>query len=86
MCHFGAGSEGGSGTLFVKFATVGPHAAQDFAHLLDCAESLANVVGAERVVAGTNTARSGAYRTMCEQGYRAGLVGVAMHRPDVTGV
>ncbi len=85
LCHFGAGSEGGSGTLFVKFATVRPHAAHDFAHLLDCAEGLACVVGAERVVAGMNTARSGAYRLMREQGYRAGLVGVAMHRPDGPG-
>ena len=85
LCHCGAGSEGGSGTLFIKFATVRPHAAEDFAHLLDCAEGLASIVGAERIVAGTNTARAGAYRIMRERGYRAGLVGVAMHRPDAPG-
>jgi hypothetical protein len=30
-------------------------------------------------------ARKGAYRVMRARGYRAGLVGVAMHRPDGPG-
>jgi len=85
LCHSGAGSEGGSGTVFVKFAAVRPRSPEDFEHLLDCCEEYAVAVGAERLAAGTNTARSGAYRIMRERGFRAGLVGVAMHRPDGTG-
>jgi predicted N-acetyltransferase YhbS len=85
VCHSGAGSEGGSGTLFVKFATVRPHAKQDFSVLLDCCEGLASGIGAANIVAGTNTARSGAYAIMRARGFRAGLVGVAMHRPDGPG-
>ncbi len=85
ICHFGAGSEGGSGALFVKFAAVRPHAEQDFVALLDSCEGLACAVGAGRIEAGTNTARSGAYDIMRARGFRAGLVGVAMHRPNGPG-
>jgi hypothetical protein len=85
ICHFGTGSEGGSGTLFVKFASVRPHAEQDFSVLLDCCEGLASAVGAPILAAGTNTARAGAYGIMRARGFRAGLVGVAMHRPDGPG-
>jgi len=85
ICHFGAGSEGGSGALFVKFAGVRPHADQDFATLLDSCEGLACAVGAARIEAGTNAARSGAYGIMRGRGFRAGLVGVAMHRPQGPG-
>jgi hypothetical protein len=85
LCHCGAGSEGGSGTLFVKFAAVRPYAERDFGNLVDCCEGLAAAIGAERIAAGTNTARSGAYRIMRERGFRAGLIGVAMHRPDGPG-
>ena len=85
VCHSGAGSEGGSGTLFVKFAAVRPDAKQDFSVVLDCCEGLASAIGAANIVAGTNTARSGAYAIMRARGFRAGLVGVAMHRPDRPG-
>jgi predicted N-acetyltransferase YhbS len=85
LCHCGPGSEGGSGTLFVKFAAVRPYAELDFVHLLDCCDGLAKATGAERIAAGTNAARSGAYRIMRERGFRAGLIGVAMHRPDGPG-
>jgi predicted N-acetyltransferase YhbS len=85
VCHFGAGSEGGSGTLYIKFAAVRPHAEPDFADLLDCCEGLAGAIGTPVIAAGTNTARTGAYRTMRTRGFRAGLVGVAMHRPGGPG-
>jgi predicted N-acetyltransferase YhbS len=85
ICHFGAGSEGGSGMLFVKFASVRPHAKQDFSVLLDCCEGLASAVGVPIIAAGTNAARAGAYGIMRARGFRAGLVGVAMHRPDGPG-
>jgi predicted N-acetyltransferase YhbS len=85
LCHSGAGSEGGSGTVFIKFAAVRPRAEQDFSQLIACCEGLATSLGAQRIVAGTNTARSSAYRILRQQGFRAGLVGVAMHRPDGPG-
>jgi GNAT superfamily N-acetyltransferase len=82
ICHYGPRGEGGSGTLFIKFAATRPGAAADFAQLLDCCEGLATVTAAQRIIAGTNTARAGAYQILRERGFRAGLVGVAMHRPD----
>jgi predicted N-acetyltransferase YhbS len=85
LCHHGAGSEAGSGTLFVKFAAVRLNAEPDFTALLTICERLAATVGAARIEAGTNAARAGAYRVLRASGYRAGLVGVAMHRPDGPG-
>ncbi|MGH7013411.1 MAG: GNAT family N-acetyltransferase [Stellaceae bacterium] len=85
LCHFGKGSEAGSGTLYVKFACVRPNAAEDFAALLDACETLAAVRGIWRVVAGTNMAREAAYRIMRERGYRAESVGVSMLRPAEPG-
>ena len=82
ICHYGPRGEGGSGTLFIKFAAARPGAAADFAQLLDCCDGLATATGAQRMIAGTNTARAEAYRILRERGFRAGLVGVAMHRPD----
>jgi N-acetylglutamate synthase-like GNAT family acetyltransferase len=81
ICHYGPRGEGGSGTLFIKFAATRPGAAADFAQLLDCCEGLATTTGAQRIIAGTNTARAEAYRILRERDFRAGLVGVAMHRP-----
>jgi GNAT superfamily N-acetyltransferase len=85
VCHFGAGSEGGSGNLFLKFAAVRPGAEQDFRDLLDACEQMAVAIGANRISAGTNMGRREAYRVMRAHGFRAGLVGVAMFRPDGTG-
>ena len=82
ICHYGPGGEGGTGTLFIKFAATRPGAAVDFAELIDRCEGLAAATQSQRIVAGTNTARAGAYRILRERGFRAGLVGVAMHRPD----
>jgi predicted N-acetyltransferase YhbS len=84
ICHFGPRGEGGD-TFFVKFAAVRPHAADDFSDLLDCCEGLAVALRTQRIAAGTNTARAGAYRILRERGFRAGLIGVAMHRPDGPG-
>jgi predicted N-acetyltransferase YhbS len=84
ICHFGPRGEGGD-TFLVKFAAVRPHAADDFGNLLDCCEDLAVALRAQRIAAGTNTARAGAYGILRERGFRAGLIGVAMHRPDGPG-
>ena len=85
LCHIGAGTEAGDGVLFVKFAAVRPGAAADFERLLDAIEALAAARGAQRIAAGVNTSRRDAYRRMLARGFRAGLVGVAMHRPDSPG-
>lgn len=85
LCHIGAGSEAGSATLFVKFACVRPGDAAGFARLVAACEGLAASRGASRVVAGVNRGRDGAYRLLCDHGFRADLIGVAMHRPDGPG-
>ena len=46
---------------------------------------LARAKGVPRLVAGCNTAREEAYRLMQARGFRAEIVGVAMHRPGQTG-
>jgi hypothetical protein len=39
----------------------------------------------QRIAAGVNAGRRDAYRRMLGRGFRAELVGVAMHRPDGLG-
>ena len=85
LCHIGRGTEAGDGALFVKFAAVRPGAGADFERLLDAIEGLAAERGLQRVAAGVNTGRRDAYRRMVARGFRAGLVGVAMHRPEGLG-
>lgn len=86
VCHVGAGTEAGSGTLYLKFAAVRPGAAEAFAALLDGCEALAAARGAARVVAGVNSARREAYHLMQARGYRSWLNGVTMNRPDQAGL
>jgi len=85
LCHIGAGTEAGDGALFVKFAAVRPSAPDEFERLLDAVDALAAERGAQRIAAGVNTGRRDAHRRMLARGFRAGLVGVAMHRPDMAG-
>lgn len=87
ICHIGSGSEAGSGACYVKFAAVrpGPGAPSAFTRLLDACAALAAESGADRVLAGVNTARERAYEAMLGHGYRATMYGVAMHRPSQAG-
>jgi predicted N-acetyltransferase YhbS len=85
LCHAGAGSEAGSGSLFIKFAAVRPGDGAGFARLLDGCGELGRAVGAQRLIAGCNTGRKPAYALMLSQGFRVEMVGVAMHRPDQPG-
>ena len=84
VCHTGAGSEAGSDTCFVKFgaALPGPGAEERFERLLGACEAFAGRRQAQAVVAGVNTSRRGAYRTLLGRGYQPQLIGVTMHRPD----
>jgi len=85
ICHVGPGTEAGTGTCFIKFAAARPGSPDSFTRLLDACEAFATAQGAGRVVAGVSTARRDAHRILGERGYRADLIGVAMHRPDEPG-
>lgn len=87
VCHLGPGSEAGDGVCYVKFGAVRPGraAANRFERLLDACEQLAVTRGLQRVDAGMNLARADAYGRMIDRGYRTGLQGVAMHRPNEPG-
>jgi predicted N-acetyltransferase YhbS len=85
LCHMGKGSEAGSGNLFVKFAACRPGDQSSFERLLDACIDLARTKGIPRVTAGCNTAREEAYGLMRARGFRAQMIGVAMHRPNQTG-
>jgi GNAT superfamily N-acetyltransferase len=86
-CHIGAGSEAGTGNLFVKFGAVRPgnEAAELFGQLLDACESIAGESSCREIHAGVNTARHTAYRIMLDRGFRTILEGVAMLRPNEPG-
>nr|WP_320131909.1 GNAT family N-acetyltransferase [uncultured Holophaga sp.] len=87
LCHLGSGSEGGSGACYVKAAAVrgGAGAPGRFGALLQQIEGLAASRGACQVVAGVNTARTGAYEALLERGYRIQLTGISLHRPNLEG-
>jgi GNAT superfamily N-acetyltransferase len=93
VCHYGAGTEAGSNTCYVKFGAVRSQsqAGLQFEQLLGLAESLAAAEGLSRLVAGVNTSRHEAYCRMIALGFRTEITGVAMqpankpgyNRPDV---
>ena len=87
ICHCGPGSEAGSGTCYMKFGAISPECATErgFERLLNAAEQLAYARGMSRLVAGVNSARHEAYRTMLARGFRTDLQGIAMHRPNIEG-
>jgi GNAT superfamily N-acetyltransferase len=87
VCHFGAGTEGGSGRCYMKFAAVRPGASAvgNFAKLLSACEALAREYRLSALVGGTNLARTEAYRAMREHGFTTSMQGVAMQRPNEEG-
>lgn len=87
VCHVGSCTEAGSGVCYAKFGAVrpGPGAAGDFERLLDACERFAAARGVAQLVAGVNTAREGAYRSMLGRGFRTVQQGVAMQRPNEPG-
>jgi hypothetical protein len=87
VCHLGAGTEAGGHGCYVKFGLARPGSGAEvrFATLLDACESLAVDHGADHIELGVNAARHEAYAAVMARGYRAGLVGVSMHRANDDG-
>lgn len=85
--HYGAGSEATDGDYYVKLAAVLPGDGADdrFARLVAAIDAAAAQTDARRIVAGTNTGRTAAYRMMQEAGYRTDMNGIAMFRPAADG-
>jgi GNAT superfamily N-acetyltransferase len=89
VCHCGPGSEGGSDVCYVKFGAARPGSgagqSESFERLLEACEAFAARQGLSRLVAGANAGRPEAYGQMIARGFRANLVGVAMHRDNHPG-
>jgi ribosomal protein S18 acetylase RimI-like enzyme len=87
VCHLGPGTEAGTGGCYVKFglARPGPGAEARFGTLLDECEALAVERGAAHVELGVNAGRHESYAAVVARGYRAGLIGVSMHRANDEG-
>lgn len=87
VCHSGPGTEAGTGRYYLKFAAVRPgtNANAAFGRLLDACEKRAASRGVAELVAGVNTGRYEAYRSMLARGFRTQRQGVAMHRDNEAG-
>ena len=86
VCHSGAGTEAGSGSCYIKFGAVRSGAGgRAFDRLLDACEAFARRNGARQLEVGVSTACHEAYRHLVERGFRAGIIGVTMHRPNEAG-
>ena len=87
ICHIGAGTEAGGGNCYVKFGAVRPgqHAARHFELLLDACYRLAADRGAIGLAVGANAGRDKAWKALAQRGFRTGMQGVSMHRPNEAG-
>jgi hypothetical protein len=87
VCHWGRGSEGGSGTCYVKFGATrpGPGATERFARLLAACDAVAHAESLKTVLAGVNAGRENAWRAMVAAGFRTEIQGVAMLKGDPQG-
>jgi predicted N-acetyltransferase YhbS len=85
--HCGPGSEAGSGACLIKFGATrpGPGAPAYFDRLLHACEAFAASRGAAQLDAGVSLARRGAYEQMRTRGFKIGIVGVCMHKPNEPG-
>ncbi len=87
ICHIGAGTEAGSGICYVKFGAVrpGPNPERRFELLLRACDWLAADRGASTLTCGVNTGCDRAWTALSDGGFRADMLGVAMHRPSEPG-
>ncbi len=95
VCHYGAGTEAGSNTCYIKFGAINsgkngsdrtPFRSRDrFAQLLNECEIFSNIIGMSKLVAGVNTSRHQAYLQILNMGFKIDILGVAMHSPNEQG-
>jgi len=87
ICHIGAGTEAGGGNCYVKFGAVRPgqHAARQFELLVGACDRLAADKGAAALAVGANAGRDKAWKALAQRGFRTGIQGVTMHRPNEAG-
>ncbi|MGK7922365.1 MAG: GNAT family N-acetyltransferase [Trichodesmium sp.] len=87
ICHYGAGTEAGSDTCYIKFGAVnsGTKASERFAKLLNECEIFSNIIGMSKLIAGVNTSRHQAYLQILNMGFKIDILGVAMHNPNQPG-
>ncbi len=78
VCHCGGGTEAGAETCYVKFAAA--RSAEAFSVMLSTVEEFTRSQGMERISAGVNAGRIGAYRQLLARGFRAVSHSVAMQR------
>jgi len=84
VCQHGAGTEGGSGNCYVKFAAAmpGPSSEKRFDNLIQAIEGYALLHGLTAIEAGVNMGRKEAYRRALSHGFRTMSMSVAMQRPN----
>ncbi len=84
VCHYGADTEAGSNTCYIKFGAVnsGKKASERFAQLLNQCEIFSNIIGMSKLIAGVNTSRQQAYLQILNMGFKIDILGVAMHNPN----
>ncbi|MGD1703785.1 hypothetical protein [Dapis sp. BLCC M229] len=87
VCHYGAGTEAGSDTCYIKFGAVnsGKKGSERFAQLLNECEIFSNIIGMSKLIAGVNTSRHQAYLQILNMGFKIDILGVAMHHPNEQG-
>ena len=84
VCHIGPGSEAGAEACYIKFGMVrsSGRSRLEFDRLLRATEKLALERGAQRIEVGVSMECRGAGEALLAQGYRAGMIGVTMERPQ----
>jgi len=87
VCHYGAGTEAGSGACYVKFGAIrpGPDAGRNFERLLDACEALAAAEGMQVFIAGVNMGRHEAYRALLARDALDIGAEATMHRSNDPG-
>ncbi|MEB3342133.1 GNAT family N-acetyltransferase [Okeania sp.] len=87
ICHYGAGTEAGSDTFYVKFGAVnsGIKGSDRFTQLLNECEIFSKIVGMSKLIVGVNTSRHQAYLQILNMGFKIDTLGVAMQNPNQPG-
>ncbi|MGD1714018.1 hypothetical protein [Dapis sp. BLCC M172] len=87
ICHYGAYTEAGSDTCYIKFGAVnsGKKETERFGKLLNECENFSNIMGMSKLVVGVNTSRQQAYIQILNMGFKIETLGVAMHNPNEPG-